>query len=211
MDDIVENIFTNSMKGGNILDLEVMKPISNIHGVKLFRPFLGFKKDTIFDFAHTYGVPNFNDTTPEWSKRGKMRNEIFPLLDNVFGTNWRDNVKYLGSQSNDWGHYINNYIIIPWIEQVKYDNTSINTNIIIPVKNQPKIIYNLILMTCLHECGHNMLKRTSVNKIMDLIENNTNSKKKYITLDNNRVAHLNTVNGIHYIVIELFGKNNIKV
>lgn len=206
MDDIVENIFTNSMKGGNILDLEVMKPISMIHDVNLFRPFLSFKKDIIYDFAHTYNVPYFKDTTPEWSKRGKMRNEIFPLLDNVFGKSWRDNIKHLGSQSNDWGQYINDYIIIPWIKEVKYDNTCINTNIIIPVKNQPKIIYNLIFRICLHGCGSNMLKRTSVDKIMEMIMNNNKNKKKYITLDNNRIAHLNTINDNHYIVIELYGK-----
>lgn len=210
MDDIVENIFTNSMKGGNILDLEVMKPISTIHDVKLFRPFLSFKKDIIYSFAHTYNVPYFKDTTPEWSKRGKMRNEIFPLLDNVFGKSWRDNIKHLGSQSNDWGQYINDYIVMPWMKEVKYDNTCINTRIIIPVKNQPKIIYNLIFRICLHGCGSNMLKRTSVAKIMEMILNHNKNKKKYITLDNYRIAHLDNIEEKLYIVIELFGKE-IKV
>ena len=58
-DDIIENIFTNSMKGGNLLDLEVMKPISKIHDVTMFRPLLKFKKQVIYDFAHKYGIPYF--------------------------------------------------------------------------------------------------------------------------------------------------------
>ena len=110
-DDIVENIFTNSMKGANLLDLEVIKEINTIHNVKIFRPFIGFKKQVIYDFAHKYGIPYFLDTTPKWSKRGKMRNEIFPLLDSVFGQDWRNKMKQLGSQSNEWGNYIDKYII----------------------------------------------------------------------------------------------------
>ena len=98
------------MRGANLLDLEVMKPISKIHGVNLYRPFLGFKKQVIYDFAHKYGVPYFLDTTPKWSKRGKMRNEIFPLLDSVFGVDWRNKLKQLGTQSNERGNYINDYI-----------------------------------------------------------------------------------------------------
>jgi hypothetical protein len=34
----------------------------------------------IFGFAHKYGIPYFKDTTPKWSTRGKLRNQLLPLL-----------------------------------------------------------------------------------------------------------------------------------
>ena len=187
MDDIVENIFTNSMRGANLMDLEVMKPTSNIHGVTLYRPLLIYKKDVIYDFAYMYGVPYFKDTTPTWSKRGKMRNEIFPLLDSVFGVAWRDNLKLLGTQSNDWSQYINIFVINPWFNEIKFGDNMIS----IPIKNQSKIIYSLIIMKALHYVGSNMIKRTSVEKIMGLIQTN---KKGLITLDGERLATLNNNN-----------------
>lgn len=94
-DDIIENIFTNSMKGANLLDLEVMKEISTIRGINIYRPLLNCHKDVIYDLAHTYSIPYFLDTTPKWSRRGRMRNEIFVLFDNVFTKSWRNKLKDL--------------------------------------------------------------------------------------------------------------------
>ena len=184
MDDIVENIFTNSMRGANLLDLEVMKSMNRINGVMLFRPFLEFKKQTIYDFAHEYKIPYFKDTTPKWSKRGKMRNEIFPLLDNVFGTMWRDKLKQLGDQSNQWNDMITNYVINPWFDEIKIEQN----HIMIPIKNHPKIIYTNLIMKVLHSVGLNMLKRTSIEKIYELSQQKT--CPKLVTLDGNRIASL---------------------
>ncbi len=206
-DDIVENIFTNSMRGGNLLDLEVMKPISMINNVKIFRPLLGYKKQIIYDFAHEFGIPYFLDTTPKWSKRGQMRNEIFPLLDNVFGVDWRNKLKSLGSQSNEWGNYINTYIIEPWFNQVKLGSLGV----IIPIQIQPKLIYQNIIMKSLHSIGENMIKNTSMDKIMNLIDNHadTNNQNNILTLDNSRVCLLVKTENNYQLVI--FNEQKIKL
>jgi len=198
MDDIIENIFTNSMRGANLLDLEVMKSMNRINGVKLFRPFLEFKKKAIYDFAHEYKIPYFKDTTPKWSKRGKMRNEIFPLLDNVFGNIWRDKLKQLGDQSNQWNDYIINYVINPWYDEIKFEDTKF----MIPIKKNPKIIYSNLIMKALHSVGMNMLKKTSIDKIYDKIKEtqqiSCKTYDKIISLDGNRTAILKD----NYIVIQ---------
>ena len=183
-DDIIENIFTNSMKGGNLLDLEVMKSESKIHGINLFRPFLGFKKDVIYEFAHKFGVPYFLDTTPKWSRRGKMRNEIFPLLDSVFGIDWHNKLKQLGDQSNEWGEYIGKYVIDPWMQEVSIGIRGV----IIPVKPQPKLIYSHVILKSLHKSGESMIRKTSMDKIMNLIANP--QINKVISLDGTRMATL---------------------
>lgn len=183
-DDIVENIFTNSMKGANLLDLEVMKPISVIHDVSILRPLLEFKKQVIYDFAHQYNIPYFLDTTPEWSRRGRMRNVIFPLLDAVFSPDWRNQLKLLGTQSNEWGEYFNTYILNPWLSEVKKGSHGI----IIPIKSQPKLIYSNLILKSLHQIGENMIKRNSVDTIMETILKG--KQNKIITLDNHRMAYL---------------------
>lgn len=183
-DDLIENIFTNSMKGGNLLDLEVMKSESNIHGINLYRPFLSFRKSVIYDFAHKFNVPYFLDTTPKWSRRGKMRNEIFPLLDSVFGMDWHNKLKMLGDQSNEWGDYFSKYVISPWLEEVSIGSRGI----IIPIKSQPKLIYSNVILKSLHNLGEPMIRRTSMDKIMELITNKQSNK--VITLDGTRMASL---------------------
>lgn len=185
-DDIVENIFTNSMKGANLLDLEVIKEINTIHNVKIYRPFIGFKKQVIYDFAHKFGIPYFLDTTPKWSKRGKMRNEIFPLLDSVFGQDWRNKMKQLGSQSNEWGNYIDKYVIKPWLSEVKIGKAGL----IIPLKDQPMLIYSNVIMKSLHSISQPMLKKTSIDKINDLLITKHN---KLVTLDG-KLKKLNSFN-----------------
>ena len=183
-DDIIENIFTNSMKGGNLLNLEVMKSESNIHGINLYRPFLGFRKSVIYDFAHKFNVPYFLDTTPKWSKRGKMRNEIFPLIDSVFGSDWHNKLKLIGDQSNEWNDYFSKYVINPWLDEVIIGTRGV----LIPIKSQPKLIYSNVILKSLHNLGESMIRRTSMDKIMELIANK--QCNKVITLDGTRMSAL---------------------
>jgi tRNA(Ile)-lysidine synthetase-like protein len=186
-DDIVENIFTNSMRGANLLDLEVIKEVNIIHNVKIFRPFIGFKKQVIYNFAHQFGIPYFLDTTPKWSKRGKMRNEIFPLLDSVFGQDWRNKMKQLGSQSNEWGIYIDKYIINPWLSEIKKGKAGL----IIPLKDQPILIYSNVIMKSLHSISQSMLKKSSLEKINNLLLTKHN---KIVSLDGTRICALIELN-----------------
>lgn len=198
-DDIIENIFTNSMKGGNLLDIEVMKVISNIHGVNIYRPFLEFHKNIILELSHSNNIPYFLDTTPKWSRRGRMRFEIFPLLDNVFSHSWRIKLKELGDQSNHWGNYINEYVLNPWFEKViigKY-------GFIMPFQNQPKLIYTNIILKCMHKMGKHMLKSSSVDKI---IENRENFNK-CINLDSGYVMFIDSSIPEKFII---FNKDEIQ-
>ena len=162
-DDIIENIFTNSMKGGNLLDLEVMKEISNIQGVNIYRPLLEYHKDKIYELSHKHNIPYFLDTTPKWSRRGKMRNEIFPLFDNVFSISWRVKLKDLGEQSNQWGNYINEYVINPWFKEIIFGKYGFYMKF----KEQPKLIYINVLVKSMHKIGHHMLKSSSLDKILE--------------------------------------------
>lgn len=116
-DDIIENIFTNCMRGHNILDIEVMKEHNIINDVNIYRPLLTLRKKIVFNYAHKNNIPYFIDTTPTWSRRGQMRNQIFPLFEQVFTDSWKDKFKEIGTQSNNWGKTVNELIIKPWFEK----------------------------------------------------------------------------------------------
>mgnify|MGYP001227200277 CR=1 FL=1 len=90
--DIVENIFTNVLKNTHHDDLSVLKKSNIIDGVQIVRPFLGLEKDRLFMYADKFRIPYFKDSTPSWSCRGMMRNEIFPKLDECFGEQFYQNL-----------------------------------------------------------------------------------------------------------------------
>ena len=71
--DIQENVISNMMRRTSPLNLSGMNEIGTVENVSIYRPLLPHTKDDIFDFAHTFGVPYFKDTTPKWSVRGKLR------------------------------------------------------------------------------------------------------------------------------------------
>jgi tRNA(Ile)-lysidine synthase TilS/MesJ len=68
------------VQGKSLLQINGMTPVSHVNRVAVWRPMLIHDKAVVFDFAHTYGVPYFKDTTPTWSNRGKLRNQLMPLL-----------------------------------------------------------------------------------------------------------------------------------
>ena len=62
------------------MSLNGMTPLSTTHSQAICRPLLAHDKQAVFDMAHAYGIPYFKDSTPAWSTRGQLRNELLPLL-----------------------------------------------------------------------------------------------------------------------------------
>ena len=188
-DDIIENIFTNSMKGHNILDLEVMKKVSTKKDVQIFRPLLDFRKSEILEFAHLYNIPYFLDTTPYWSRRGKMRNEIFPLFDEIFSPSWKNKFKEIGDQSNKWNDTIMNHLVEPWIKEASL----LENKFIIPIKfTDDENIWLFTLPKLFYKIGHNSIKKKSIIKLLNHINNNDDNFK--LTLDSGFVALIKDYN-----------------
>ena len=178
-DDIIENIFTNSMKGYDIMNIEVMKYASNINDVNIYRPLLDFRKKEIYKLAHKYNIPYFLDTTPEWSRRGKMRNDIFPLFDNVFGKSWKKKYKEIGTQSNDWNRTIDKYFVKPWLDNVFYVDQGFTFQ---PKYMEDKNLWIYIIPKMFFKMNVSTIKRRSIIRMYDNIYNNHHINKN-INLD----------------------------
>jgi tRNA(Ile)-lysidine synthetase-like protein len=80
-DDCLENILTNiayNNKYENLLGVEYQTIIDDINFI---RPLIDIKKDDIYKFANKHNLPYLKNSTPDWCQRGKIRNEVLPVLE----------------------------------------------------------------------------------------------------------------------------------
>ena len=174
-DDIIENIIANVCRGRNLLDLAVIKKKYNVNGVTMVRPMIDFYKESIYQFAHNNNVPYFKDTTPDWSVRGKYRNNVHNVLQDTFGKNIKDNLISLSRQSDEWNELITKQIIDPFIESVKHNYDGINDNISFNVKNYlnyPLCFWNLVFATLFYKYGKNCPSKKGIETFMNSIPGN---------------------------------------
>lgn len=86
LDDCFENCITNIMTQRSKDNLFGMSEISEILGVSLRRPMLNIPKSRIVEICNKFNIPYLLDSTPKWSRRGKIRDIIVPAL-NTFDIN----------------------------------------------------------------------------------------------------------------------------
>lgn len=86
-DDVIENILCNIFNTQSLSDLGKMHLKSTVdgeHGLQMVRLLIGKMKDEIYKYAEENNIFYFKDSTPKWSKRGQIRDNILPQLENVF-------------------------------------------------------------------------------------------------------------------------------
>ena len=79
-DDCLENVFSNIKKNKNLDNLFGMDKISIIRDVPIYRPLLDVTKTKIIEYAHHHNMPYLEDSTPKWSERGRMRDNLIPAI-----------------------------------------------------------------------------------------------------------------------------------
>ena len=82
-DDCFENIITNISNKANYDNLLGMCTLSYIDNISIWRPMLDIKKSEIIAYANNNNIPYLGDSTPKWSMRGKIRDNLRPVLDNL--------------------------------------------------------------------------------------------------------------------------------
>lgn len=80
-DDCLENIFTNIANSNNYQNLKGMDTFSTQDNIIFYRPLLNISKEDIRKFAYQNYIPYLPTSTPIWSMRGQIRNDIVPVLD----------------------------------------------------------------------------------------------------------------------------------
>lgn len=118
--DVQENVISNTMKGVSLLSLGGMHPVQHMaqYGVDVFRPLLALDKADILSFAHRFGVPYFKDSTPRWSTRGKLRRQLVPLLQDMYGDGVLAKLSGLASEADEVRALLQGSLLNPFFEEV---------------------------------------------------------------------------------------------
>jgi tRNA(Ile)-lysidine synthetase-like protein len=109
-DDCCENIITNICKKSHYSNLSGMTIYEN----NILRPLLTVKKSEIMVFAIQMNVPFLKNSTPNWSARGKIRDDVLPALHSVHAdcVNALFFLKdYIQSTDVMVDHYVENYVL----------------------------------------------------------------------------------------------------
>lgn len=169
--DLRENVLSNAHKGNGPLDLSGMTAVSQNDGVSLYRPLLPLEKTSVFDYAHRFGVPYFKDTTPHWSTRGKLRNKLIPLLEEIYGEGSMNNLSNLAVESDECRALMQSAVLGPFLDQVRclpmgisFDTTA--------WKSQGYFFWKFVLREALHSGGIGMFTAKSVVSFMERIQAN---------------------------------------
>jgi tRNA(Ile)-lysidine synthetase-like protein len=121
-DDCFENIITNILSLKSQDNLFGMKSISEIMGVTIIRPVLDIPKKQIVELCNMYNIPFLLDSTPKWSRRGMIRDNIVPSL-NGFDINLIPRMMEFCKRSSD--SQVEYDILLDSIPINKIDNTYI--------------------------------------------------------------------------------------
>ena len=174
--DVAENTFCNVVHGRSLLDLSVIRETSIVMGVKIYRPFRDIEKKYILEFAHTYGVPYFKDTTPDWSNRGKLRRQIFPLIEGTFEQTFQNKLYQLAKQSDDLSEIVMKNILQPLLENVSEINGSYSFRMPDVLKNGNETIWKLFFQNFMHNIGESMPKQNVIRNLVDRFIRNRDFK-----------------------------------
>ena len=80
-DDCFENILTNITHCNKYDNLEGMTANGIQDNICFIRPFLTIPKADIYKFSREYNIPHLATSTPSWSMRGQIRDNVKPALE----------------------------------------------------------------------------------------------------------------------------------
>ena len=169
--DLRENVLSNAHKGCGPLDLSGMSSVSRNDGVMIYRPLLPLEKDDVFSYAHTFGVPYFLDTTPHWSTRGKLRNKLLPLLEEIYGEGSMANLTGLARESDEARDLVNKAILAPIFDTIKRYPMGISFETA-PFKQYGNYFWKIALRDILHSASRGMFSDKCVTSFLERVQAN---------------------------------------
>eukprot|EP01032_Pedospumella_encystans_P013521 gene13521-15563_t len=167
--DVQENVISNVMRGSGPLQLSGMSDASITNGVPVWRPLLDHNKDEIYDFAHRYGVPYFKDSTPSWSTRGKLRNQLVPLLLDMYGSGCLHNLAALARESDLTRDLVQTNLYEPFLSSVSRHPCGLSVNVL-PYRQQPQCFWREALRQLMHSMNMSMVRDSAVGNFVERLQ-----------------------------------------
>jgi tRNA(Ile)-lysidine synthetase-like protein len=180
MGDITENVFTNIIKGRSVGDLGVMKIADTQYDVNIYRPFLNLIKSNIFEYSHKYLIPYFKNSTPVWSCRGVLRDQIIPILQKQFGDFEPNIIKFMNN-CNQMALLNNKYVLEPFYDSVKIfkygAKIPFNPDLFLDV------VFDNILIKIFHSMLYHMISNKSKHNYIRWLKTNKDFNNKQFDLN----------------------------
>lgn len=113
-DDTLENIFTNLSNSSHYENLFGMKEISTENNVIIIRPFIETTKSEIHQLTELYGIPHLKNSTPTWSNRGQLRDQLIPSIHKFNPQIMSGLTKYITHTNHlqtEWNHSLEDYTL----------------------------------------------------------------------------------------------------
>jgi len=169
--DVEENVLSNALKGCGVLSLSGMGEASTAHGVRIWRPYLGLEKKHIFAYAREHGVPYFKDTTPRWSTRGKIRAQLLPLLQDIYGAGVGSNLALLAEESREMAASFNAALLRPTLATVERCSLGVSLPLCSgeggdDLRTRGFMFWRALLRELLHSLGVGALREPSIRELM---------------------------------------------
>ena len=175
-DDCFENIITNISAKHNYENLSGTDSFVTIDGIDFWRPLLKVQKSEIIDFANKVNIPYLVDSTPKWSTRGKIRDNVLVSLKDI-NPDIMTSFFELQNHIKDSNNIIKSYVLPNILEKVKREN---NTNTIFMefAKHELFCVHNIwkIVLKTLFE--DDKITYKSIQQFIEYIERFKNKFKK---------------------------------
>jgi tRNA(Ile)-lysidine synthetase-like protein len=168
--DVHENVISNVMKGAQLLDVAGIAAASSVSGVLVYRPMLSHNKGSIYEYAHTYGIPYFKDTTPAWSTRGKLRNQLMPLLKEVYGEGIGSHLSSIAKDSAQCRALVESSLLHPFWASVRASNAAAAADLS-PYRHMPVFFWREALRhVCEDMLGCGLVKERPTLILMERLQ-----------------------------------------
>lgn len=107
-DDQVETVLKRVLEGAHLTTLSGILSEQVVHGVRVLRPLMGVEKAVLMQYVTELGRVPFQDASNGDARflRARMRLEMLPLLDRLFGKNVRGPLRRLGEESAALKEYL---------------------------------------------------------------------------------------------------------
>lgn len=168
-DDKIENIWTNFARGRDLFNLQKMSVKDTMFGVTLFRPFLNVTKQSILDFSKEYGIAFLLNSTPEWSNRGKFRNEFLPAIDKQYTDLAHGNALFFAESLQEYYRVLQDTLFSPLIDSICENEFGIHFRIPQNLRSLGLHFWQTIFTTIFqkYNFGMSLPSRKSLLKMID--------------------------------------------
>jgi len=123
-----ETVLKRVFEGASLYSLSGLAAENTLQGMQIWRPLLSTEKKQILQWLSERNIDHFEDPTNRSLKflRGKMRQELFPMLSASFGKEFATNLCRLGEESKELKAYFQdlNKVILDSVESSQIDLNS---------------------------------------------------------------------------------------